>query len=204
MKRLLILSQLIVAVCVLIVAAGPRKPFIVQIDAGHGGKDHGFVAENGTAEKEVVLQISEVLAEKLQEIEGIEVRMVRSDDSPIGLKERVEKVAPEVDLLISIHADGNEDRARRGMTFHTPTEGSHAEKSLKVADAFAESMRTLEIPLRNPEQHKFYILHHAPCPAVLVSAGVLSNPDDARLLATIEYQHDFAGRLAHAIERIVP
>lgn len=204
MKRLLILAQLIVLVCVLIVAAGPRKPFIVQIDAGHGGNDPGFVAENGVTEKELVLEISEILMDKLKQIDGLEVRLLRNDDSTIGLKDRIEKVQPEVDLLISLHVDGYPTAERRGMTLHTPSEGSHVQTSMKIADAFAESMRTLEIPLMNPEQNKFYILHHAPCPSVLISAGTLSHPADARLLSSVEYQYDFADRLADAIERIVP
>jgi N-acetylmuramoyl-L-alanine amidase len=204
MKRLLILSQLIVVVCVLIVAAGPRKPFIVQIDAGHGGNDPGFVAENGLSEKELVFELSMILSEKLKQIEGVEVRVLRNSDAAIGLKERIEMIEPEVDLLISLHATGFPGPNRRGMTLHTPSEGSHVETSIKVADAFAESMRTLEIPLMSPEQNKFYILRHAPCPAVLISAGTLSNPEDAKLLSTVEYQHDFADRLSDAIGRIAP
>lgn len=204
MKRLLILAQLIVLVCVLIVAAGPRKPFIIQIDAGHGGDDPGFVGSRGVTEKELVFDLSAILSDKLKQVEGVEVRLSRGGDSTIGLKDRIDQIQPEVDLLISLHASGFPVPDRRGMTLHTPSEGSHVETSMKIADAFAESMRTLEIPLMNPEQNRFYILQHAPCPAVLISAGTLSNPDDAMLLSTIEYRHDFADRLADAIARIVP
>jgi N-acetylmuramoyl-L-alanine amidase len=44
-----------------------------------------------------------------------------------------------------------------------------------------------------------YLLHHLTCPAVLVECGFLSNPQEAALLATEEYQNQLAFLLFLAI-----
>jgi N-acetylmuramoyl-L-alanine amidase len=79
----------------------------VAIDPGHGGKDTGATG-HGVREKEVVLLASEILAEKIQRILGLEVIMTRSTDKFVTLDRRT-RLAREnqADLFISIHANAN-------------------------------------------------------------------------------------------------
>ena len=77
--------RIIVAVFIeIIMIKGPVKEEevskgIVLIDAGHGGIDGGAQSRNGTIEKDINLQISKRLKEKLEK-EGYKVYMTREED----------------------------------------------------------------------------------------------------------------------------
>ena len=62
----------------------------VVIDAGHGGSDGGAVG-NGIVEKNLNLEISKYIHERLDEL-GIENTLIRDDDVTLVPIERVKKV----------------------------------------------------------------------------------------------------------------
>ncbi|GFO75437.1 N-acetylmuramoyl-L-alanine amidase [Bathymodiolus platifrons methanotrophic gill symbiont] len=82
------------------------KPFIVAVDAGHGGKDSGARGKRGTLEKKVVFQISTKLAALINKQPGMKAIMVRKGDYYVSLRQRM-KIARKAnaDLFVSIHAD---------------------------------------------------------------------------------------------------
>ncbi|WP_456867275.1 N-acetylmuramoyl-L-alanine amidase [Ewingella americana] len=91
-------------------AAAPvaaKKPLLVMIDPGHGGKDPGAIGNEGTYEKHVVLHIAKRLQSLLDQEHGIHAVLTRQDDVFIPLYHRVSLAHQhEADLFISIHADG--------------------------------------------------------------------------------------------------
>ena len=81
-----------------------RSKKVIVIDPGHGGKDSGAVG-NGYMEKEIVLQVSHQLSEKLR-AQGYTVYMTRSNDTFVELKDRTKFANDkEADLFISVHAN---------------------------------------------------------------------------------------------------
>lgn len=82
------------------------QPFIVAIDAGHGGKDPGAIGPRGTQEKRVTLAIARALAQAIDTLPGMKAVLTRSDDRFIKLRQRVAIArAKHADCFISIHAD---------------------------------------------------------------------------------------------------
>ena len=82
------------------------KPFIVAIDAGHGGKDSGARGKHGTLEKKVVFQIASKLAALINKQPGMKAVMVRKGDYYVSLRERMNIARrADADLFVSIHAD---------------------------------------------------------------------------------------------------
>lgn len=82
------------------------KPFIVAIDAGHGGKDPGAIGPHGTQEKRVTLAIAKELARAIDTLPGMKAVLTRSDDRFLKLRQRVAIArAHHADCFISIHAD---------------------------------------------------------------------------------------------------
>ena len=61
----------------------------VVIDAGHGGSDGGAVG-NGIIEKDLNLEISKYMSDRLDEL-GIDNTLIRDSDITIEPNERVEK-----------------------------------------------------------------------------------------------------------------
>lgn len=112
-----------------------RSKKIIVIDPGHGGKDSGAVG-NGFMEKEIVLQISNQLTEKLRSL-GYTVYMTRTNDTFIELKDRTKFANnKEADLFISVHANSipktSDPNGAQGIEtyFLSPT---RSERSMRVA-----------------------------------------------------------------------
>ena len=105
--------------------------FIVVIDAGHGGKDPGGVA-NGYREKDVALNVSLLLGKLLSNTE-IKVVYTRKTDVFIGLWKRG-KIAnnAKADLFVSIHCNTVNNSKPYGT--ETFVLGLHANKqNLEIA-----------------------------------------------------------------------
>ncbi len=87
----------------------------IVIDAGHGGKDHGALAADGTREKDVVLAVARKLETYLVENLDVNVVQTRTDDRFITLEGRGH-LANQAGgkLFVSIHANSAPDRRAKG------------------------------------------------------------------------------------------
>ena len=95
-------------------ALGVQK---IVIDPGHGGRDFGATGYlRGVFEKNVTLEISHRVAEKLRERLGCEAVLTRQKDEFLSLEERT-AVANTVgaDLFISIHTNAHKKMASHGV-----------------------------------------------------------------------------------------
>lgn len=107
------------------------KPFVVVIDAGHGGKDPGNVG-NGYIEKNIALNIALAIGSELASDSDIKVVYTRDSDTFVELEERGAIAnRNEADLFLSIHCDAHSSNAYGAGTFVL---GLHAsEENFKVA-----------------------------------------------------------------------
>lgn len=81
-------------------------PFIIAVDAGHGGKDPGATGKRGVREKNVTLAIARALANYINSNKQFRAVLIRSSDVFVDLDRRSEIARQKkADLLISIHAD---------------------------------------------------------------------------------------------------
>lgn len=81
-------------------------PFIIAVDAGHGGKDPGAIGKRGVREKNVTLSIALYLAQYIDSNPQFRARLIRSKDVFVDLNKRSQIArAYKADILISIHAD---------------------------------------------------------------------------------------------------
>ncbi len=96
------------------------KPFIVAVDAGHGGKDSGARGKHGTLEKKVVFQIAQKLAASINKQPGMKAVMVRKGDYYVSLRERMNIARKaNADLFVSIHADAFNNSNVAGASVYT-------------------------------------------------------------------------------------
>lgn len=85
-----------------------------MIDAGHGGKDPGAVA-NRLQEKNINLRMAKILGGMLKE-QGFEVHYTRTGDTFIPLEERTAMAnGKNADLFISVHCNAHKDKNVRGL-----------------------------------------------------------------------------------------
>jgi len=114
---------LLLPICALMLFAfNPRnnsttKPFIVVLDAGHGGKDPGNRG-NGFFEKDIVLDVTLQVGALLEKQSGIQVVYTRKKDVFIELYDRgpiANKI--DADIFVSIHCDSHTSQAYGAGTF---------------------------------------------------------------------------------------
>jgi len=113
-------------------------PFIIAVDAGHGGIDNG--ASGGvtkTEEKVVTLAFARQLAEALNKLPDTRAFLTRDKDEFLSLSQRVQLARNEgANLLISIHADTVRQKDIRGATVYTISD--------KASDSLAASLAERE------------------------------------------------------------
>lgn len=95
----------------------PDKPFIVVLDAGHGGHDPGNLG-NGYREKDIVLKIVLEIGRILEKQPNFKVIYTRKTDVFIKLHERAPIAnRADADLFVSVHCDAFTNNAYGAGTF---------------------------------------------------------------------------------------
>lgn len=188
-------------------SAEPRLTLV--IDPGHGGEDGGAVAQNGTLESDINLDIALRLKE-LADFWGISSVMSREEasiDYPAGAVTLAQKKKADQNarleligstpgaVLISIHQNYYPSETPYGIqVFYGTVEGS---QSLAV---LMQNNLTVELCPDNRRvaaqiDSGIYLMREAECPAVLVECGFLSNPSERDKLEDPTYRGELAAVL---------
>ena len=176
-------------------------------NAGHGGFDGGAVANDGTVEKDINLNITLAL-EKMLKQSGFKVIMTRTDDSStesdsndkIARKKKSDlnnrlKLMEQYDdaVFISIHLNKFTTSAARGSQIFYSSEIDNS-KTLAdlIQNSIVEKIQPDNTRVNKQSTSSPYILHNASVPAVIVECGFLSNKAELELLKNEEYQNKMA------------
>ena len=100
-------------------AQNPVKPFVVVLDAGHGGHDSGNTGHNGKyRESEISLNIVLKVGEMLEKLPNVKVIYTRKTDVFLGLRERAAIANKnDADLFVSVHCNAHSSQAYGTETF---------------------------------------------------------------------------------------
>ena len=176
------------------------------LDAGHGGEDCGAIGVNGVLEKNLNMEMTQLLGTLLQEA-GYRVVYTRTEDRLLyteeqdiagqrktyDLKNRLAIAAAEENaVLVSIHMDKFSSASASGLQVHYAGVGDSRLLADKIqnrvrADLQPNSRRTVKAA-----GEEIYLLHHATTPAVLIECGFLSNPEECEKLSDKDYQRQLS------------
>lgn len=179
-----------------------NKKICVVIDPGHGGADPGKVGINNALEKDINLQVAEILKMFL-EAEGIEAVLTRTDENGLydenapnkkvqDMKKRLEIIeASDPVLVVSIHQNSyHEEYVKGAQVFYYQT----SEKSKRLAEILQQQLK--KVDAENKREAKgndsYYLLKKTSKPIVIVECGFLSNSGEAEKLVTPLYQERLA------------
>ena len=173
--------------------AGLSARGVVTVDPGHGGSDPGC-GEEGALEKEIVLPVSLMLRDMLEEA-GVTVVMTRQADESVSLDQRA-VIANNAgsDLFVSIHCNSYEGKAR-GMDVYY----HKSEPAKELAQAVLDRAAALGIRTREVQKNNYQVLWDTDMPAVLVETGFVTDPEEYALLRQEEYQEKIAQAVALAV-----
>jgi len=162
------------------------EPFVVVLDAGHGGKDPGF-RKGEIMEKEINLKISRKL-EAYSKKGEVEIILSRSIDEFVSLKGRVDFInSKKADLLLSIHSEG------LGTLGHQVGVHGFYPRLSPASDAVDTiSMEYANVLIKNglgelkqgkgTQPANFVVLQSLNCPGVLLSLGNMENEVESEIL----------------------
>lgn len=178
----------------------------VIIDAGHGGFDGGAVAEDGTVEKNINLNISLTISKLLKQ-SGFCVIMTRqadvsTDDTEApenafnkrnDLENRLQLMSDYPDaVFVSIHLN----KFTTSSAFGSQVFYSDSDKAKALGDYIQHSIVGLiqhdNMRVNKKATSSTYLLHNATIPAVLVECGFLSNREELLKLKDTNYQNKMA------------
>ena len=184
----------------------------IMVDPGHGGKDPGMVGVGGLEEKGINLEISLILRDVLEE-RGWNVLLTRESDKGLydetadnkkaqDLQRRIALIDEKKPVLtVSIHQNSYEDQTVKGpqvFYYESSSEGK------KLAECIQETMNKelgIETVRKAKGNTSYYLLKRSSSVLVIAECGFLTNPEEAELLQTAEYQKRIAEALADGIEK---
>jgi len=190
---------------------------IFVIDAGHGGEDGGAAGADGTAEKDLNLEIALTMYD-MAALLGYPVSMTRTEDTLLydrygdlddytgkkktyDLRNRL-RFAEESGAAVfcSIHMNKFADARYKGLqVYYSPNHtASQAYATLiqSYARTFLDPENTREI---KKASSSIYLLHRIRTPAVLVECGFLSNPEECARLHTEAYRLQVSATVLSAL-----
>ena len=187
---------------------------VIILDAGHGGIDGGCSSAAGDVEKNINLAILLDLREMLR-ASGYEVIVTRDTDISIhdkGVEGIANQKSSDMDnrleifnsvegaICLSIHQNQFTDPKYSGaQMFYSETNDESAVLAQEIQDqfvAFLQPENKREIKLCGKELFLCYFCEN---PTVMAECGFLSNPEEAALLVTEEYQKKVAFTLYAAL-----
>jgi len=177
-------------------SAGAGHFSTVVIDPGHGGKDSGGVSGQRAPiflkEKDLTLETAKLVQAQLRRA-GVRVVMMREDDHFVELDDRVRFANQQGRgaVLVSIHYDAVPNQAMQGAkTFYWRAD-SHGLATRIQQQLVASTGETDQGMMRR----RLRLTRNPEIPCVLCECAYITNPGEARKVATESYRE----RIAHGI-----
>ncbi|USK68405.1 N-acetylmuramoyl-L-alanine amidase [Peribacillus asahii] len=157
------------------------------IDPGHGGKDPGAV-DNGLLEKDLTLKIAKCVKDLLEDYEGVEVKMSRTDDTFPSLSDRTNAANNwGADFFLSIHINAGGGVGYEDFVY------PDSSKSIAYQNVIhTEITKQIDMKDRGKKQGNLHVLRESNMPAILTECGFIDNKGDAAKLK----EDDFIEKLA--------
>jgi N-acetylmuramoyl-L-alanine amidase len=192
----------------------PLSGKVIAIDAGHGGADGGAESKEGISEKDINLAIALQLRDYLQQAGAIAV-MTREEDKDLAapgtkgyskrktedLHQRVELVTKaQADLLISIHLNSIPSPKWSGaQTFYNSDKPGSDVLAALIQDELRKNLENTDRLAKSNQT--FYPLKAVSITGALVEVGFLSNPTEAKLMNSPDYQKKVAAAIYQGVLR---
>ena len=184
---------------------------IILVDAGHGGADPGMIGVNGLEEKGINLQIAVKLKDSLEK-QGFSVIMTREEDKGLYEENSRNQKAQDMQrriamikecrpvLCVSIHQNSYQDSAVYGPQVFYYEDSAQGKELAELIQSELNTGLEVERPRVAKGNKTYYLLKRSESVLNIVECGFLTNPQEAELLQTDEYQNKVAQAVARGIE----
>ena len=191
---------------------------VIVLDAGHGGIDGGCSSADGVPEKGINLSILLKLRDML-EISGYDVVVTRDTDTSIhdkGIEGIAQQKSSDMDNRLAIFNDNDnavcilihqnqftQPQYHGAQMFYSATNPE--------SESLARAMKSSFTKLLQPDNQReikqcgkeLFLCYFSKNPTVMVECGFLSNPEEAALLSTDDYQAKVAFTIFSGISEFI-
>ena len=162
-------------------------PPLIVLDAGHGGRDPGAEGIGGVLEKDIVLEVTQMVAGRLAARLPVEVLLTRTDDSFVAIERRIAMPGEGATLFISLHANACSDSSAQGLEVFYGGGGVRTASTPGGSWRAALLGRCLDHALQSrvggvrgeARPGPFGVLVRNPAPSALIEIGYLTHPGEA-------------------------
>lgn len=183
---------------------------LIVLDPGHGGSDPGMIGVDGLEEKGINLSVTLLLKEKLEK-KGYRVVLTRESDKGLYDDSAQNKKAQDLQrrialidenapaLTVSVHQNSYHDPQVKGpQVFYYKTSPEGKELAADLQNSL-NTVLEVERPREIKGNTSYYLLKRSKGIVVIAECGFLTNPEEAELLQTKEYQEKVAAALEEGI-----
>lgn len=179
---------------------------VIYVDPGHGGRDPGAMYGK-LMEKDIVLEISNVLVDKLTK-QGAIVYMTRDSDEDLSSKWDPQKKRGDLYRRIMLY---KKNKADMYLSIHLNSSYSSSDKGIEVLyNKINKNNKVLgEILIKNFDEKFYnvrelittdlYMYRNTTTVGVLIECGFLSNSDDRYNLQRKSYQEKLAVTITKSV-----
>ena len=176
----------------------------IIIDAGHGGKDPGAVA-NSLQEKDITVKLSIYMKDYLDEnYSNVQVKLTRLTDVFIELSERAD-IANEydADVFISNHVNAGGGTGFESFIYTTPSQDAIALQDILNAEALSTAKKYgLESHGNDKKRGDLAVVRETKMPAILTEICFIDSMD-ANLLNKDEFLRDMAEAYSRGVAKFL-
>ena len=188
--------------------ANSLSDIIIMVDAGHGGNQPGTTGVNGDLEKELNLDVSLKVEQKLKNL-GFTVKMVRTSDKSVDNFKRADMANEALaDIYLSVHANSALNPEANGIEvlYYPNNTGSikyenQSPLAKSILDAVIKSTGAKSRGI--VQRPDLIVLKNTQMAAALVEIGFMSNAEEANKLRESGYRDSLAEGIANGIRNYV-
>lgn len=179
------------------------KPFVIVLDAGHGGTDAG-ASSASKHEKDLTLLLTQEIGAQAKAA-GFEILFTRSGDETLTPQDRIAALQDrQADLFLSIHINASAKAGPSGSEIFLAKNAQWFPASKKVASIMYQQLKDVSgLPVTAPptvREKDIYVLQNAKSAAMLLSVGYLNNPGDVKLLENETWRKAYAAKVIQGLQ----
>lgn len=191
---------------------------VVLLDAGHGGMDGGCVSVNGAVEKDINLNILLKVRDMCESM-GYKVVVTRDSDKSIhdeDIKGVGNQKKSDMDnrlklfnkyenaIALSIHQNQFTQPSSSGaQMFYSTTNPMNEKLAQTMQTEFVAKLQSENTREIKPVGKELFLCYFTKCPCVMIECGFLSNPQEAALLETDDYQSKVAFTVFSGLNKFI-
>jgi N-acetylmuramoyl-L-alanine amidase len=176
----------------------------IFLDPGHGGHDPGATG-NELQEKNVALDLTLRIEQKLQAYQNINIKLSRNDDTFLTLSERTDIANLwGADCFLSLHLNSTTNKAVRGFEsfiYNGPVQQATQALQNVLHEEIIKKIGKIISVDRGKKRANFHVLRESNMPAILGENLFVSSASDANLLKSNSFLDTLAQGYVTGLEK---